>query len=91
MQELLCSNPDCNSLVLGRGVLLADDLDLGLPVSEQFKTYDHVEGKAQIILLHPNCFIELFNEFMRQENQTILRIVIGGVDDIDEIVRVKEV
>jgi hypothetical protein len=85
--ELVCSMKECREPILGVGVVLADTMGAGIDwASGNFLVYgDTMDGTTYTkpwIVLHPNCFHLLFDEFMRQELMTAITMFVGPTGDL---------
>lgn len=85
--ELKCSLPDCLKDVVGKAVLLSDqftgEVDL---TSGGFLVHIGVnpdtDEEYEYLIMHPVCFLKLFNEFMLLEQGTILLMAMGPIGDL---------
>jgi hypothetical protein len=87
VEELTCSLANCDTEVLGTGVILADTFGIDFDWdSGRFDTYiGNMDGKkTEWVVLHPNCFLALFNELTRQSQNTVLMWAVGQVAEIRE-------
>lgn len=79
---LECSS--CRKEIVGIGVVLADELEGN---HENFVTY-HGElpdgEKTSYFLLHPVCFIDIFNEIVRQEKEAAISVYVAVAGNIRE-------
>jgi hypothetical protein len=67
--ELVCTLEDCTSgEIVGTGVMLTTDEDEG------------IEPKR--MMLHPNCFLQVFDELQKQEGMTTIWLAIAPVGQI---------
>lgn len=83
MKDLNCSLPGCEDELLGSAVMLADDLEWGIDwEAGGYETYAHIEAPTPLIVLHPTCFMKLFDELLRGEKQTVLRFILGPIGEI---------
>lgn len=84
----MCSIKECGKEIVGVGVLLADEFEAGIKWREGgFLPYTGIkdDGKeTEYIIIHPVCFIDLFNEFTRQQSQTALMIMVAHTGDLRE-------
>lgn len=86
--NLVCSLTDCLELVTGSGVVLADDEpDSGIDwYNTDFRPYEGTE--KPFVVLHPVCFQRVFEELIRQENVTVLSLIVGFAGDIKEALEI---
>lgn len=81
MEPLICSLGECRKEIVGVGVVLGsvgdEDLDF-----EGAGMLEYEATKKHFALLHPTCFIDLFNEMMKAQSNVMLTVMAGGVGDI---------
>lgn len=90
MSDLTCSLAVCGKDILGRGILLKDDYGAGMFEKQQdvFDTYiiqapdDGIQN--HIVILHPLCFQNLFDEMMMKEVYTAVTLIIASTEDLRE-------
>lgn len=86
--DVTCSHPDCGEQILGTVVFLAPPE--GSSIDWQAGGYDDYVnqlpdgGYVHYVMLHPNCFQQVFNEFMRLELMTVLTLIIGPIGILKE-------
>ena len=90
MDKLTCSRPDCeHDEIIGVGVMVGEP-DPGTPElhwREDFRTYhgDLEDGKVStFLLLHPTCYVDLFDQITRTEKLIALQIAIAPVGVLKE-------
>lgn len=82
-----CSLGECNEALLGTAVLLSDTDGEGIPWQEGgFNVYNSMseDGEKQFVLLHPNCFLSVFQQLTETEGMTALTLVYGPVGMIQD-------
>lgn len=83
MPEMTCSIKECGKEIVGTGVVLKDFWEAGLfEKPDLFDTYVLMEDEGTFthtVILHPVCFVDVFHEFMRQEGQTGIVVVVGPI------------
>lgn len=63
--------------------MLADDLEHGIDwEAGGYETYEHITAPTPLVVLHPTCFLKLFDELLRAQSQTVLRFILGHVGEI---------
>lgn len=76
MEDLICSLGECDEVITGSGVLLADDYNFGINWEEQgFRAYNGSE--KSFVVLHPVCFERVIQELVRMQGMTALMLVVG--------------
>lgn len=81
--KIVCSLPGCDEELLGTAVMLADDTDYGIDwEAGGYETYQHLSAPTPLIVMHPTCFLALFDELLRAEAQTVLRFILGNVGEL---------
>jgi hypothetical protein len=86
--EITCSASTCGKEILGMGVLLCDRWEAGINWAQgNFTTYEGVNpegGPVTWILLHPNCYLLVFDELLRLQLNAALMMAVGHVSDFRE-------
>jgi hypothetical protein len=83
-EDVTCSLGDCGEQVVGIGIILADvrgetDWEKG-----GYTTYG---DKVKFVILHPMCFLRLFDEIIRQQLSTALNFYVSTSGDIHAILK----
>lgn len=89
MEEGLECAANCDEVVRGRIVMLADEYSAPSPQFQGVRHYQAMKedgSSTEFILLHPTCFEEFFREVMRQETHIVLMFVVGDVGTIKEAI-----
>lgn len=92
--RLFCSNPECGEEVIGSGVIMSDGTDtidweaLNIPHVLHTTRTDGEQGQA--LVLHQNCFMELFNALMRGEHTYVLNVAGGPMGEIKIAIGLEE-
>lgn len=71
-EDMSCAS--CEKPLIGRGVLLVPHEDEESPTSP--------EEEQSPMLLHPTCYIDIFNAVFQQEGTTMFEVYIGHVYDL---------
>jgi hypothetical protein len=82
-----CSLEACNEEVLGTAVILSDADGEGVNWSEGgFNAYTTMspEGEREMVILHPNCFLSIFQALTEGEGMTTLNLMYCPVGIIKE-------
>ena len=82
--ELTCSLEDCRAPVVGTGVLLSNLEGTDAVSWQGLQTYvGSREGRqTEWVILHPTCFVQLFEEMSRQQVMSVLMMAMGAVGDM---------
>lgn len=92
--EMRCSIKECGKELLGTSIMLRDQHDgktfeMG---KEQglYETYLVDTGAPgpsvheHLVIMHPTCFLELFDELFAQELSAIFTLYVGPINEIRE-------
>jgi len=81
LPDMTCSIKECGKPIVGAAVLLKDLWEVGMfEKPEQFDSYVLQEDEGTFthtIIIHPTCFLDVFQELMRQEGETGVTLVVG--------------
>ncbi len=76
----MCSLQRCRKELVGAIVGIGGEEDFDWP-KVGFDLYK-AEGAPGGVLLHPMCFLDVFQELIRQEGQTYFTIIIAPIGEI---------
>jgi len=80
----------CRQEIVGVGVVMADEL-----ATDEEKPYLVYQGEREgepkeYALLHPVCFLDLFNEIIRQQGEAAMFVAISVAGGIREALSIRD-
>lgn len=83
MEPLICSLSECRKEILGSGVVLGSAFP-DEPIDFEGANLLRYNGSnAPFALVHPTCFLQLFDEFVKiEDGHLALTVLFGSVGDI---------
>lgn len=84
MEDLVCSLGECKfGPLTGMVVILGNEGDdEDVTIDPEGVLLNYTGSKRPFALLHPNCFIAVFNELTMAEANVNLIVYMGGVGDV---------
>lgn len=74
-----CSLGECSEEILGTAIILSDADGEGVNWAEEgmFNAYTTMspEGEREMVIIHPNCFLSVFQSLTEGEGMTALNLV----------------